>query len=242
VIAYRRPNRSRFPRLPQWRSRSSVAVRPAGPRWSAHPHRSRLSDSLRVRRVASSTVQIGVLTWSFMADPSTVVQDGPGPLLAEALAVSVCAAMPEPTHVAFVLSGSRALSPVDQQCPRFTGGLVQLDLERIGIPLDKPRESSPVLLDRHTTPNLIPPRLATRLRLIHDDHGTPVTRGQADPERRAGHGPSTGSRAAAIAPSRTAGGAVGDRLGCQATTLTTSMRTTPRSRPLRSQPWCVFRR
>jgi hypothetical protein len=135
-----------------------------------------------------------------MADPSTVVQGGPGPLLAEALAVSVCAAVPEPTHVAFVLPGSRALSPVDQQFPRLTGGLVQLDLERIGIPLDKPCESRPILLDRHTTPNLIPPRLAARLRLIHDDHSTPVTRGQADPERRAGDGPSPGSRAAAIVP------------------------------------------
>jgi hypothetical protein len=117
-----------------------------------------------------------------MADPSTVVQGGPGPLLAEALAVSVCAAVPEPTHVAFVLPGSRALSPVDQQYPRLTGGLVQLDLERIGIPLDKPRERRPILLNRHTTPNLIPPRLTARLRLIHDDHSTPVSRGQADPE------------------------------------------------------------
>ena len=108
---------------------------------------------------------------------------------AEALAVSVCATVPESTHVAFVLPGSRALSPVDQQCPRLTGGLVQLDLQRIGIPLDKPRESRPILLDRHTTPNLIRPRLAARLRLIHDDHSTSVTRGQADPERRAGHGP-----------------------------------------------------
>ena len=156
--------------------------------------------SLRVRLESSRVVQIGLLTWPFMAQPSKVVQGGPRPLLAEALAVSVRAPLPEPTHVALVLPSSRTLSPVDQQIPRLTGGLVQLDFERIGIPLDEARESHPILLDRRTTPNLVPPRLAAGLRLIHDDHRTPVARGQADPERRAGHGPSTGSRAAAIAP------------------------------------------
>lgn len=136
-----------------------------------------------------------------MAERSIVVHDGPRPVLAEALAVSVCAALPKSTHVALVLSSSRTLSPVDQQFPGLTDGLVQFDLERIGIQLDKARESRPILLDRHTTPNLIAPRLAARLHLVHDDHSTSVARGQADPERRAGHGPSTGSRAAAIAPS-----------------------------------------
>jgi hypothetical protein len=38
------------------------------------------------------------------------------------------------------------------------------------------------------------------------------TRWQADPERRAGHGPSTGSRAATIARNRTASVNTGDRL------------------------------
>ena len=112
----------------------------------------------------------------------------------------MCTVLPEPTHVALVLPGSRTLSPVDHQFPRLTGGLIQLDLERIGIPLGEPRECHPILLHRPPTPNLIPPRLAARLRLIHDDRSTPVTRGQADPERRAGHGPRIGDRVAAIAP------------------------------------------
>lgn len=70
--------------------------------------------SLRVRLEASSAVQIDVLAWSFMAEPSTAVQGGPEPLLAEALAVSVYAALSEPTYVTLVLPGSRTLSPVDQ--------------------------------------------------------------------------------------------------------------------------------
>ena len=69
--------------------------------------------------------------------------------------------------MALVLAGSRTLSPVDQEFLRLAAQLVQLDLERIGVPIDKLRESHPGLLDRHSTPNLIPPRLAARLRLIH---------------------------------------------------------------------------
>jgi hypothetical protein len=140
-----------------------------------------------------------------MAEPSTVVQGRPGALLAKALAVSVCSALSESTNVALVLTGSRTLSPVDQELPRLTGRLVQLDLERIGIPLDKARESRPILLDRDPTPNLIPPRLAARLRLIHGNQSTPIVRRQADPERRAGNGLGTGSRAAAIAPNPNGG-------------------------------------
>jgi hypothetical protein len=57
-----------------------------------------MAYSLRVRLEASSAVQIGALTWSSMAERSIVVQDGPGPVLAEALAVLVCAALPKSTH------------------------------------------------------------------------------------------------------------------------------------------------
>jgi hypothetical protein len=50
-----------------------------------------------------------------------------------------------------------------------------------------PRQPS-VPRGRRPTPNLIPPRLAARLRLIHGDQSTPIVRRQADPERRAGNG------------------------------------------------------
>jgi hypothetical protein len=95
-----------------------------------------------------------------------------GPLLAKALAVSVCSALSEPTYVPLVLAGPRTLSPVDQEHLRLASHLVQLNLERIGIPIDKTRESHSVLLDRHPTPNLIPPRLPARLRPIHGSQST----------------------------------------------------------------------
>jgi hypothetical protein len=136
----------------------------------------------------SSVVQVSSLTWLFKAESSTVVQGGPRALLAKALAVLVCSLLSEPTYAALVLAGSRTLSLVDQELLRLGSQLIQLDLERIGIPIDKLRESHSVLLDRHPTPNLIPPRLAARLRLIHSDQGTPIVRGQAEPERRASHG------------------------------------------------------
>ncbi|GAB2806287.1 hypothetical protein GCM10027176_09090 [Actinoallomurus bryophytorum] len=97
----------------------------------------------------------------------------------------MCSALSEPTYVTLVLAGSQTLSLVDQELLQLGSQLIQLNLERIGVPIDKLRESHSVLLDRHPTPNLIPPRLATRLRLIHADHSTPPIGGQADPERRA---------------------------------------------------------
>src|SRR3954468_12005393 len=100
------------------------------------------------------------------------------------LAVSVRSAPSEPTYVALVLAGSRTLSSVDQELLRFGSQLIQLHLERIGVPINKSRESPAVLLDRHPTPNLISPRLAARLRLIHGDDSTQIGRGQTDPERR----------------------------------------------------------
>jgi hypothetical protein len=136
----------------------------------------------------SMTVQIQPLIWLLMPEPST------------ALAILVCSALSEPTYVTLVLAGSRTLSPVDQELPRLTYRPRQLDLEWIGIPLDKARESRPVLLDCHPTPNLIPPRLAARLRLIHGAQRTPIVRRQADPERKAGNGLSAGNSAAANAP------------------------------------------
>jgi hypothetical protein len=123
----------------------------------------------------------------------------------------VCSALSESTYVALVLASSRTLSPVDQELPRLTSRLIQLDLERISVPLDKARKSRPVLLHRHTTPNLIPPHLAARLRRIHGDQTTPTVRRQADPERRAGNGLSTGSCAAASPRIRTAAATRGDR-------------------------------
>ena len=136
------------------------------------PNSAVLTYSLRVMLRLSCAVQISPLTWLLMAEPSTVVQGRPGALLAKVLAVSVCSALAEPTYVPLVLADSRTLSPVDQQLPRLTYRLVRLDLERIGIPIDKTRESHSVLLDRHSTPNLIPPRLPAGLRPIHGSQGT----------------------------------------------------------------------
>lgn len=75
----------------------------------------------------------------------------------------MCSAVSEPTYAALVLASSRTLSPVDQEHLGLTGGFVQLDLEGIGIPLNQARDSHSILLDRHATPNLVPPRLAARL-------------------------------------------------------------------------------
>jgi hypothetical protein len=64
-----------------------------------------MAYSLRVSLEVSSAVQIGLLTWLLMAEPSTVVRGGPGALLAKALAVLVCSALSETTYVALVLAG-----------------------------------------------------------------------------------------------------------------------------------------
>ena len=53
-----------------------------------------MTYSLRVRLEASSIVRTSLLTWSSMAQPSTAIQGGPGPLLADALAISMLAAVP----------------------------------------------------------------------------------------------------------------------------------------------------
>lgn len=71
-----------------------------------------------MRLEESNAVQIGPLTWSFMTEPSTVIQGRPGALLAPALAVLVYPSLSEAPYVTLVLVGSRTLSPIDHEPSR----------------------------------------------------------------------------------------------------------------------------
>ena len=94
----------------------------------------------------------------------------------------------------YQLSASR---PLDQQLPELAKELVLLGLERLRRSTTRPRAARSCLTAPRRpdfTPQGWPFTSATT---------TPVRRlpeGKRDPERRAGHGPSTGSRAAVIAP------------------------------------------
>jgi hypothetical protein len=66
-----------------------------------------------------------------------------------------------------MLPNSRPLGTVDENALRVCGLLVQLDLERIGVPFDQAGEGIPVLLDRWSPQHLVRPYLAASFRLIH---------------------------------------------------------------------------
>lgn len=83
-----------------------------------------------------------------------------------------------------VLPGSRPLCPIDRQHLRVRRALVQLGLEGVCVPLDKPSQGIPVLHSCRTRPDLVPPHLTAHLSSVHLVNLRTVAPGRGGTSRR----------------------------------------------------------